>query len=160
MKLVMSLVVRDDADILDAQIAYHLNAGVDFVIATDHESRDGSAEILESYATAGYVHRVTEHGDALDAGWRTEMARIAVHRFEADWLLDAEPDEFWWPRGETLKDVLVAMPPRYGVVQGLVRVFLPRADDARPFAERMTVRGAPFAAFDEAMGRLALKETS
>lgn len=154
MKLVMSLVVRDDADVLDAQIAFHLNAGVDFVVATDHESADGSTEILERYVTAGYLHRVSEHGDALDAAWRTEMARVATHRFEADWLLDAEPDEFWWPRGESLKDVLVAMPPRYGVVQGLVRVFLPRVDDARRFAERMTVRRAPFATGDEAMGRL------
>ena len=38
MKLVQTLVVRDEADIVDDQIAYHLNAGVDFVIATDHQS--------------------------------------------------------------------------------------------------------------------------
>ena len=41
MKLVQTLVVRDEADIVDAQIAYHLNAGVDFVIASDHDSLDG-----------------------------------------------------------------------------------------------------------------------
>lgn len=33
MKLVQTLVVRDEADIIDAHLAYHLNAGVDFVIA-------------------------------------------------------------------------------------------------------------------------------
>ena len=53
MKLVQTLVVRDEADIVDAQIAYHLNAGVDFVIATDHESVDGTTDILESYARDG-----------------------------------------------------------------------------------------------------------
>ena len=44
MTVVMTLVVCDEADIVDAQIAYHLNAGVDFVIASDHESRDGTTE--------------------------------------------------------------------------------------------------------------------
>jgi hypothetical protein len=47
-KLVQTLVVRDEEDIVGTQIEYHLNAGVDFVIASDHESRDSTTEILES----------------------------------------------------------------------------------------------------------------
>ena len=38
MRVVLTLVVRDEADIVDQQIRYHLEAGVDFVIATDHRS--------------------------------------------------------------------------------------------------------------------------
>jgi hypothetical protein len=53
MRLVMTLVVRDEADIVEAQIAYHLNAGVDFVIAIDHRSVDGTTDILESYRRDG-----------------------------------------------------------------------------------------------------------
>ena len=68
MRVVETLVVRDEADIVDEQLTYHLNAGVDFVIATDHESRDGTSEILESYARQGYLHRIpaVESGGARD----------------------------------------------------------------------------------------------
>ena len=135
----MTLVVRDDADVLDAQLAFHLHAGVDFVIATDHGSRDGSADILESYAREGRLRRLTEQGEAREAEWVNAMARLAVSD-GADWVIDACPGEFWWPRGESLKDVLVAVPPRYSIVQGLVRVFVPRPDGAAFFADRMVVR--------------------
>ena len=39
-EFVETLVVHDEADIVGTQIRYHLNAGVDFVIATDHESQE------------------------------------------------------------------------------------------------------------------------
>jgi glycosyl transferase family 2 len=139
-KVVSVLVARDDADVLDAQIAFHLNTGVDFVIATDHESQDGTTDILESYARAGHLRRIAESGETRDNEWRTRMARLAATEYGADWVLSSDADEFWWPRGESLKDVLTAMPPRYGVVQALVRVFSPDGADEALFAERMTAR--------------------
>src|SRR5262245_10094541 len=150
----MTLVVGDDADVLDAQLAFHLHAGVDFVIATDHGSRDGSAEILESYAREGCLRRLTEQGEAREAEWVNAMARLAVSD-GADWVIDARPGEFWWPRGESLKDVLVAVPPRYSIVQGLVRVFVPRPDDAAFFANRMVIRRSPVGVDSEASESLA-----
>ena len=65
MKLVETLVVRDEADIVDAQIRHHLNLGVDFVIATDHGSTDGTTEILESYERqlADFASCISERRD-------------------------------------------------------------------------------------------------
>jgi Glycosyl transferase family 2 len=141
MKLVMTLLARDEADVLDAQIAFHLNAGVDFVIATDNLSVDGSTEILESYARGGHLHLIREDSEFLrQAEWITRMGRLAATEFGADWVLHSDADEFWWPRGESLKDVLGSIPDRYGIVRALLRQFVPRPDDGSLFAERMTAR--------------------
>jgi len=145
MKLVMTLLVRDEADIVDAQIAYHLDAGVDLVVATDNRSEDATTEILERYARAGVLHLIREPGDDLrQSEWVTRMARLAATDLGADWVLNADADEFWLARNATLKELLAAVPGRFGAVRGAWRNFVPRPDDARFFAERMTLRlGTP-----------------
>ena len=141
MRLVMTLLVRDEADVVDAQLSYHLHAGVDLVIATDNASSDDTTEILERYERAGRLRLLREPGDDMrQAEWVTRMARLAATEHGADWVLHADADEFWWPRGGSLKDVLQTVPARYGVVRGCWRHFLPRPDDGGFFAERMTVR--------------------
>ena len=141
MKLVMTLLVRDEADVVDAQLAHHLAAGVDFVVATDNLSTDGTTEILERYAADGVLHLIREAGDDLrQSEWVTRMARMAVTDFGADWVVNADADEFWWPEGESLREVLVAVPQHFGVVRGAWRNFVPRPDGDPFFAERMTVR--------------------
>jgi glycosyl transferase family 2 len=141
MRLVMTLLVRDEADVVDAQLAHHLDAGVDFVVATDNRSTDGTTEILERYAADGALHLIREEGDDLrQSEWVTRMARLAATEFAADWVLNADADEFWWPEGNSLRDVLAAVPPRVGVVRGAWRNFVPRPDGEPFFAERMTAR--------------------
>ena len=141
MRLVMTLLARDEADIIDAQVAYHLHAGVDHVIAMDNRSSDGTTEILAWYERAGHLTLLREPGDDLRQDeWVTRMARLAATEHRADWVINSDADEFWWPRGGSLKDVLATVPARYGVVRGCWRHFPPRTDDGRFFAERMTVR--------------------
>ena len=137
----MTLLVRDEADVVDAQIAYHLDAGVDEVVATDNRSEDATTEILERYAREGVLHLIREPGDDLrQSEWVTRMARLAATELGADWVLNADADEFWRARGTTLKELLAAVPERFGAVRGAWRNFVPRPDDDRLFAERMTAR--------------------
>jgi hypothetical protein len=63
-KIVMTIAVRDEADIIEENLRYHLGAGVDFIIATDHRSEDGTTEILERYERDGLLHLTRETGDA------------------------------------------------------------------------------------------------
>jgi len=137
----MTLLARDEADIVDAQIAFHLHAGVDFVVATDNASSDGTAEILERYERAGVLRLLREPADDMRQDeWVTGMARLAAAEHEADWVFHADADEFWWPRGGWLNDVFATVPERFGVVRGCWRHFLPRPEDGAFFAQRMTVR--------------------
>jgi hypothetical protein len=141
MKLVLTVLARDEADVIDAQLAFHLNAGVEFVIATDNNSQDGTTEILEAYARDGVLHLIREPAEGLRQGeWVTRMARLAATEYRADWVINSDADEFWWPRGGSLKEVLAAVPDTYGVVQAFWRSFVPRPDDGSFFAERMTAR--------------------
>lgn len=149
MKIVMTMVVRDEEDVLDANLRFHLNAGVEFVIATDHRSRDGTADILRSYERAGVLRVVNEPGEEYRASeWRTRAARLAATEHGADWVISADADEFWWPRGRSLDDVLARVPGRYGIVQGVIRNFVPVAGD-EPFPERMVYRLTPQAPIND-----------
>jgi hypothetical protein len=149
MRLVATLVVRDEVDIVDAQIAYHLAAGVDFIVATDHESQDGTTEILEEYERRGRLRLLRETGWVDEGRWRTRMARLAATEHGADWVINTDADEFWLPRSGRLKDAFAAVPDEFGVVFAVSRHFVPVPDGPESFAERMTVRVSPSAALND-----------
>jgi Glycosyl transferase family 2 len=150
MKLVTTLLARDEADVVEAQIAFHLNAGADLVIVTDNRSSDGTTEILESLAREGQVHLIREEGtDFRQSEWVTRMARLAATDFGADWVINTDADEFWWPRGGDLKEVLAAVPKRYGIVRAIWRPFCPRPARGEFFAESMIVRLTPDAPIND-----------
>jgi len=143
-KIVMTLLVRDEIDIVDEFLRYHLDLGVDFVIATDHRSTDGTTDILARYERDGRLHLLRESSESLrQPEWVTRMARLAATEFDADWVVNSDVDEFWWPRDGSLREVLGAVPARFGVVNGLWRHFVLRPEGDEPFFERMTVRRTP-----------------
>jgi hypothetical protein len=65
---------------------------------------------------------------------------MAATRFGADWVINSDADEFWWPRSGTLKEVLSAVRPQFGGVRGMWRNFVARPEGPTWFAERMTIR--------------------
>lgn len=102
MKLLMTLLVRDEEDILEQHLDFHLGHGVDFVIATDNLSQDRSGEILRRYERAGRLRLLDEPEDNYSqAKWVTRMARMAATEYGADWVINSDADEFWWPESET-----------------------------------------------------------
>lgn len=113
MILAMTLMVRDEADIIEAMIEHHLKQGVDVIIATDNGSIDGTLDVLKSYARRGVVDlREDPHHNKQQGQVVTSMARDAFLVHHADWVLNADADEFWLPvdRSRTLKSAFEQIP--------------------------------------------------
>ncbi len=106
-RLVMTLLVRDEIDIIKENIEFHLNHGVDFIIATDNGSVDGTRELLQDYQKDGIVYVIDEPAqDYSQSVWVTRMALLAKEKFGANWILHNDADEFWFPRSGNLKTEL------------------------------------------------------
>jgi hypothetical protein len=139
MTVVVTTVAGGDADVLDAQLAFHRVAGAAHAVVTTIEPSGEVEAVLARHAGSGSLHVTREPQSAHEAEWRTRMARFAATELGADWVVNLRAGEFWWPRAESLGDALVAIPPRYTIVQGLVRRFVgPPGEDA-PWA-RQTIR--------------------
>ena len=77
-RLVMTLLVRDEVDIVRDNIEFHLNHGVDFIVATDNGSVDGTREILADFERLGLAHILDEPvQDFSQWKWVTRRALLA-----------------------------------------------------------------------------------
>ena len=142
----MTIMVRNEADVIEDNLRFHRAQGVDFFIALDNGSTDGTREILESYERAGILRLVSMPGPLLKVLKKgtTQMGRMA-HEMGADWVIHNDADEFWWPlTGTNLKEALAAIPNRFGMLLAPRTEFLPRPDGAGSFAERLVIREARF----------------
>ncbi len=141
MKLIMTLLVRDEEDVLAANIDFHRAQGVDFFIVTDNRSEDATAEIIQRYVAEGIAHYIYEASDDYNqTAWVTRMARMAATDFAADWVINNDADEFWWPRAGTLKSTFESIPPGYTTLVGKRHDFVPVTDEQGSFLSDMIYR--------------------
>lgn len=111
--IVLTLMVRDEVDIIAAMIEHHLDQGIDHIIATDNASVDGTREVLAEYAEQGVLTLLDDpRHEKQQARVVTAMARRAVSELGASWVVNADADEFWTPvdRSRTLAEVIRALP--------------------------------------------------
>ena len=123
-RVLATLLVRDEEDIVADTIDHHLAMGVEHVLVTDHASTDGTAAILAEYVRRGRATVTHVESDRYEqAAWVTVMAREAA-ALGADWVVHLDADEFAWTDGMDLPEYLSGVPvevatlrvPRWNVV--------------------------------------------
>ncbi|MBA3734337.1 MAG: hypothetical protein H0W90_03925 [Actinobacteria bacterium] len=126
MKLALATKLGIGAEPLEAHLAFHLAAGVDVILVES----DGALALPERFTRADGVELVRG------------SATAAAEELGADWVIESRANEFWWPRGGTLKQLLQPVSSSYGSVQALSREFVPADIPGAPIAERMIYRRA------------------
>jgi hypothetical protein len=139
--IVMTLLVRDEQDIIAANLDYHLLQGVDHFIVTDHRSEDATAVILKDYVDRGLVDYIHESSEGYDQhAWVTRMARMAFTEHGADWVINSDADEFWWPAQGTLASTFAGLPASVNVVKAQRFNFVPVDETGATVYDRMVYR--------------------
>ncbi|WP_420364969.1 glycosyltransferase family 2 protein [Curtobacterium sp. L3-7] len=119
MILAVTLMVRDEADVIPAWLDYHVAQGFDVFVITDNGSVDGTTELLTAFAERDDVTVDLRH-DPVHRKQQgtvvTGMARDAATVHHADWVVNADADEFIVPvdRSLTVRQVFERLDPAIG----------------------------------------------
>jgi cellulose synthase/poly-beta-1,6-N-acetylglucosamine synthase-like glycosyltransferase len=86
-RLVMTILVRDEADIIEANIRTHASLGVDAFVIMDNGSIDGTREILSKLVKEFEIIVIDEKGDYNQAKWMKQLAMIIITFFIYNYYL-------------------------------------------------------------------------
>jgi hypothetical protein len=141
LKIIMTLLVRNEEDIIRENIEFHMSQGVSFFIVTDNLSIDGTVEILKEYEDRGVLRYFYEPSDRFDQqGWVTRMARLAFSEYGADWVINNDADEFWWPVSGNLSDTFAKVLHQTNVLEAERANFVTVKSPERYFYKKMIYR--------------------
>lgn len=109
-RLIMTLLVKDEDDMLEENLIFHKAMGVDGFIITDNNSSDRTPEIIRKYKDKGWILEVVEEKatDYQQKKWVDRMIWKAKKDYKADWIINADADELWYAPSGNLKTELVA----------------------------------------------------
>jgi glycosyltransferase involved in cell wall biosynthesis len=121
--IVLLLVTRNQADLLQANLAHHLAWGFDHVCVADHGSTDGTQDVLAGFRDVSSmpIAAWTERGDAFAAMLR----RLEERHGAVDWAAVSDTDELWWDGECQLRTLLADVPDDKEAVMFGQKLFLP-----------------------------------
>jgi hypothetical protein len=130
MQLVVISTIRNESDILEAFVRYHLQF-VDQMIIINHRSADSSAHILQSMKKEGLPLELTEETSLeLQQGpFLTRIMKKAVKDYDADWIIPLDADEFIAVSREGSVREVIEKLPQDKVVKVPWRTYVPLPSD-------------------------------
>lgn len=141
-RLIMTILVRNEQDILPHMIEYHREQGVDHFIVTDNLSEDRTPDILAHYAAKGWMTVIQERQDNYDQrAWVTRMAHMATApELNAGWIIHSDADEFWLSPGQSLKRYFANLSTTVNIVRAPRHDFVPLKEESGKWHENMIYR--------------------
>ena len=107
-RLVMTLLVKNEEQMLERNLIFHKQMGVDAFIVTDNNSTDSTPQIIDEYRKRGWIIDVINETatNYEQKEWVDRMIWRAKTEFKADWIINADADEFWYSPTGNLKSEL------------------------------------------------------
>ncbi|MCC4796267.1 glycosyltransferase family 2 protein, partial [Vibrio lentus] len=56
--LIMTILAKDEVDVIEQQLIFHKRMGVDSFVVTDNGSSDGTLEVFEKYQKKGWIKEI------------------------------------------------------------------------------------------------------
>lgn len=92
----ITLLVKDEVDVLEDWLRFHLDTEPAAIVVTDNGSEDGTRDVLSDFEKLGHVLVIDEPGDDYrQAEWVSRMAFVCRERFKVPWVINSDADEFW-----------------------------------------------------------------
>lgn len=104
-RLVMTILCRNEVDVIEANIRLHALLGVDAFVVMDNGSTDGTREKLAALQQQFDLMIIDEPSQTYQqAKWMLQLAHVARREMGAHWVISNDADEFWIPQqGDSLK---------------------------------------------------------
>ena len=132
-KVVGVYLVRNEVDLIETNLRYHLATVLDEALIIDNGSSDGTLELLVELADELPLQVSSEGGSMYQSARVTRLARFATQQ-GADWVLPIDADEIWVAGDQPFRSVLEEAPADARALFVDVLTFVQRHDvlAARP----------------------------
>ena len=108
LRLVMTILCRNEVDIIEANIRLHAMLGVDAFVVMDNGSTDGTREVLAELEKTFDLTIIDQPCQTYQqAKWMLQLAHFARREKGAHWVISNDADEFWITQeGDSIKACL------------------------------------------------------